>query len=151
MSEEAEPLQPLQQNNISAAIKKLYKTERIVNYDLDFSKWEVKKLYNTTLWIQLIDEPDADTIQKGLLTIPVQQAKGLYRIGRVLMAGPEVKHAQVGEYIRFPQGVGSPYEVKVGGYKTWLLREEQVMMVVEPPFQDEEKIRQHVEETILSA
>lgn len=146
---ETEPLQPLQQNVISAAVKKLYKTEKIVNYDLDFSKWEIKKLYGTTLWVQLIDEPDADTIQKGLLTIPVSQAKGLYRIGKVLMAGCDVKQAKEGEYIRFPQGVGSPYEVKVGGYKTWLLREEQVMMVVEPPFKDEEEIRKHVEEMIL--
>ena len=146
---ENRPLMPLQENNIRAAVKKLYKTEKIVNYDLDFSKWEIKKLYGTTLWVQLIDEPDADTIQKGLLTIPVSQAKGLYRIGKVLMAGCDVKQATAGEYIRFPQGVGSPYEVKVGGYKTWLIREEQVMMVVEPPFKDEEEIRKHVEETIL--
>jgi hypothetical protein len=147
---EPEVLTPLQQNNISAAIKKLYKTEKIVNYDLDFSQWEIKKLYGTTLWVQLIDEPDADTIQKGLLTVPVSQAKGLYRIGKVLMAGCDVSHANIGEYIRFPLGVGSPYEVKVGGYRTWLLREEQVMMVVEPPSKDEEEIRRHVEETILS-
>ena len=58
---ENEPLMPLQENNIRAAVKKLYKTEKIVNYDLDFSKWEIKKLYGTTLWVQLIDEPDADT------------------------------------------------------------------------------------------
>ena len=34
---EPEILQPLQQNVIASAIKKLYKTEKIVNYDLDFS------------------------------------------------------------------------------------------------------------------
>jgi hypothetical protein len=147
---ESEPLQPLQQNVISAAIKKLYKTEKIVNYDLDFSKWEILKLYGNTLWVQLIDEPDADTIQKGLITVPVSHTKGLYRIGCVLMAGCDVKQAHVGEYIRFPQGVGSPYEVKVGGYRTWLLREDQVMMVVEPPSKDKEEIRKHIEETILS-
>ncbi len=38
---ENEPLMPLQENNIRAAVKKLYKTEKIVNYDLDFSKWEI--------------------------------------------------------------------------------------------------------------
>lgn len=139
----------LQDENIKAAVKKLYQTEKIVDYNLDFSQWAIKKLYGTTLWVQLIDEPDADTIQKGLITIPVNQAKGLYRIGKVLMAGCDVKQANIGEYIRFPQGVGSPYEVKVGGYKTWLLREEQVMMVVEPPSKDEEEIKKHVENTIL--
>lgn len=139
----------IQDENIKSAVRKLYQSEKIVDYNLDFSKWTIKKLYGTTLWIQLIDEPDADTIQKGLLTIPVNQAKGLYRIGRVLLAGSDVKQAQVGEYIRFPQGVGSPYEIKVDGYKTWLLREEQVMMVVEPPSKDVEEIRKHIENTIL--
>lgn len=139
----------LQDENIKAAVRKLYQSEKIVDYNLDFSQWVIKKLYGTTLWVQLIDEPDADTIQKGMITIPVNQAKGLYRIGRVLMAGCDVRQADVGEYIRFPHGVGSPYEVKVGGYKTWLLREEQVMMVVEPPSKDEEEIKKHVENTIL--
>jgi hypothetical protein len=139
----------LQDENIKAAVKKLYQSEKIVDYNLDFSKWTIKKLYGTTLWVQLIDEPDVDTIQKGLITIPVNQAKGLYRIGKVLMNGCDVKQAGVGEYIRFPQGVGSPYEVKVDGYKTWLLREEQVMMVVEPPSKDEKEIRKHIEQTML--
>lgn len=139
----------LQDENILAAVKKLYQSEKIVNYDLDFTKWKIKKLYGTTLWVQLLDEPDADTIMKGSLAIPVQQAKGLYRIGRVLMAGSEVKHAKEGEYIRFPQGVGSPYETRVGGYRTWLLREELVMMVVDPPSKDENEIKKHIEDTIL--
>ncbi len=146
-----EELTPLQHSNISEGIRKLYRTEKIVSHDLDFSKWTIKKLYGTTLWIQLLDEPDGDIIMRNGLAVPISQAKGLYRIARVLMAGSGVVEAKEGDYIRFPHGTGSPYEQIVGGYKTWLLREDHVMMVVSPPFEDEADIRKHIEDTILLA
>jgi co-chaperonin GroES (HSP10) len=122
---------PLQNASINHAIKKLYKTEKIVNYDLDLSKWKIKHLYKDTLWVQLLDEPDADTIMRNGIAIPVSQSKGLFRLGKVLMCGPDAKHATSGEIIRFSQGVGQPYEQKVDGYKTWLIREDAVIAVVE--------------------
>lgn len=147
----SEELTPLQQSNISEGIRKLYRTEKIVNHDLDFSKWTIKKLYGNTLWIQLLDEPVGDIIMRNGLAVPVNQAKGLYRIARVLMAGGGVVEAKEGDYIRFPHGTGSPYEQIVGGYKTWLLREDHVMMVVNPPSEDEEEIRKLIEDTVLLA
>lgn len=147
----SEELTKLQEATINHVVTKMFQSEKIVNYDLDFSKWNIKQLYGTTLWVQLIDEPDADTLVKNGITIPISQTKGLYRIGRVLMAGKDVKESKVGEYIRFSHGLGSPFEQKVGGYRTCLLREEQVMMVVYPPFDTEEEIKKHVEETILLA
>jgi hypothetical protein len=127
----SEELTPLQNATIAHAVKKLYKTEKIVNYNIDFSRWKIKNLYKDALWVQLIDEPDADTIVKNGITIPVSKSKGLYRLGKVLMCGPDVKHATVGEFIRFPQGVGTPYEQSVEGFRTWLIREDAVMAVVE--------------------
>ena len=126
-----EDLTPLQSSNINHAVKKMYQSERIVNYDLDFSKWKIKHLYGTTLWVKLLDEPDADTVMRGLIAVPVAQAKAPYRLGKVIMCGPDTKHAVEGEIVRFPQGQGQPYEKIVDGYKTWLLREESVIAVVE--------------------
>lgn len=143
----SEELTKLTQHTISHAIQKHFKTEKIVNYDLDFSRWNIKKLYKDTLWVQMIDDPDADTIMRNGISIPISQSKGLYRLGRILMAGPDVKHAQVGEYIRFSSGLGSPFEQKVGGYKTALIREEQVMMVVEFDGSEDE-IKKNLEDNV---
>lgn len=126
-----EDLTKLQTATINHAVQKLYKTEKIVNYDLDLSKWRIKNLYKDTLWVQLLDEPDADTIVRNGITIPVSQTKGLFRLGKVLMCGPDVSHAKEGEIVRFSQNVGMPYEQRVDGYKTWLLREDAVIAVVE--------------------
>ena len=128
---EQEELTKLQTATINHAVNKLYKTEKIVNYDLDLSRWKIKNLYKDTLWVQLLDEPDADTIVRNGITIPISQTKGLFRLGKVLMSGPDVNYAKEGEIVRFAQNVGMPYEQKVGGYKTWLLREDAVIAVVE--------------------
>lgn len=128
---EEQELTPLQNLNIAHAIKKLYQTERIVNYDLDLSKWKIKHLYKDTLWVQLLDEPDADVIMRNGIAIAVSQAKAPYRLAKVILCGDDVKHAKIGEIVRFPQGVGQPYEQRVDGFKTWLLREDSVIAVVE--------------------
>jgi co-chaperonin GroES (HSP10) len=122
---------PLQDATIAHAIKKLYKTEKIVNHDLDLSKWKIKQLYKDVLWVQLLDEPAADTIVKNGIALPVSQTKGLFRLGKVIMCGPDTQYAKVGEIIRFSQGVGMPYEKIVDGFKTWLIREDAVIAVVE--------------------
>lgn len=143
-----EELTKLQEATISHAIRKHYQSEKIVNYDLDFSRWNIKKLYKDTLWVQMIDDPDADTVVRNGIAIPISQSKGLYRLGKVLLAGQDVKEAKEGEYIRFATGLGSPFEQKVGGYKTMLLREEQVMMVVEFDGSDDE-IKRSIEDNVL--
>lgn len=139
----AEELTKLQESTITHVVKNLYRTEKIVNYDLDQSKWTIKHLYKDTIWVQLLDEPDADTLIRNGLLIPVNQVRGLYRLGKVILCGEETRYAKVGEIVRFPQGVGQPYEQKVGGYKTFLLREDSVMAVVE--FQGtEDEMDEHI-------
>ncbi len=127
----SEELTPLTESNITAALKKLYRTEKIVSHDLDLSKWKIKHLYKDTLLVKLLDSPDADTLMKGGIYIPVEQAKGVYRIGEVILCGEDVKYAKIGEYVMFNHGVGQPCLQKTDGYKTHFLREDSVISVVE--------------------
>jgi hypothetical protein len=127
----SEELTPLTHANISNAVKKLYSREKIVSHDLDLSKWKIKHLYKDTLHIQLLDSPDADTIMKGGLFIPLAQSKGAYRIGKVIMCGGDVKYAKEGEFVMFNHGVGQPCLTPHEGYQTFFLREDSVISVVE--------------------
>jgi len=144
MEPETETLTKQQNDNILHAVRKMYNTERIVNHNINTKQWKIKNLYRDTLWVKLIDEPDADTIMRGGIAIPVATTKGLFRLGQVMMCGPDIKYANVGEIVRFPQGVGQPYEKSVDGYKTWLLREESVIAVVEFDGTEEE-YKEHLE------
>ena len=129
----SEDLTPLQLRNIEDAAVKAYKSEKIVEYDLDLSNWEIDVLYKDSLWVQLLDEPDAHTVKgkDSLLYIPVATQRGLYRFARVIKCGQEVKYAKEGQFIRFPSiGVGAPYEQTHDGFKTYIIRETDVMAVV---------------------
>lgn len=144
----SEELTPLQQSNISNVVSKLYQSEKIVNYDLDLSRWKFKKLYKDTLWVQLLDDPDADTLLRNGVYRPISSVKPPYRIGRVIMAGQDTKEAKEGEYITFSQGLGAPYNRTYEGFKTCLLREEQVMAVVEFDGTPEE-IKKNMEDAVF--
>ncbi|MFK5284429.1 hypothetical protein ACI3PL_33095, partial [Lacticaseibacillus paracasei] len=76
--------------------------------------------------VQLVDEPHADTFVRNGIILPTNKIHGLYRLGRVIKCGSEAKYAKEGEFIRFPQGVGSTFKQIVDGYKTWLVREDSV-------------------------
>lgn len=142
-------LTKLQEENVSTAIKKLYKTEKIVNWDLDFTNWKIKQLYKDTLWVKLLDEPEADAIVRNGIAIPVSSSsQGLYRLAQVIKAGPDTVHAKEGHIIRFSKGLGMPYEQKVDNYKTWLIREDAIIAVVEYDGTDEEMM-QHIENNFL--
>lgn len=127
----SEELTKLQVRNIEDVAVKAFRTEKIVEHNLDLSEWEIDRLYKDTLWVKLLDEPDAHTIKQGALYIPAARTKGVYRFAQVLMCGDETKYAKAGEYVRFPSmGVGMPYEKIVDGYKTYLIRETDVVAVV---------------------
>lgn len=138
-----EELTPLQHININNSVKSLYRTEKIVDHNLDVSRWKIKNIYKDTIWVQLLDEPDADAIMRNGIVIPTSQTRPPFRFGKVIMCGDETKYAKVGEIVRFPYGIGQPYDQTYGGYKTWMLREDSVIAVVEFDGNDAE-LQQHL-------
>lgn len=143
----SEDLSILSQNAIAAGIKRLYKTEKIVNHEINQTQWNIKHLYGNTLWIQLLDEPDADTVVSGSLVLPVASAKGMYRLGKILKCGPKTEFAKEGEYVKFMHNVGQPWEKSVDGYKTWVIREDAIMAVVDFDG-DEQALQKHLLEDV---
>jgi hypothetical protein len=127
--------------------KKIY-SEKIVNHDIDLTKWNVKALYKDTLWVKLLDEPDADLIQRGSLYVKVNMAKGAYRLGEVIMTGPDAVNAKAGDKVIIPQMAGQPGYRSYEGYKTWFVKEDAVMAVL--VFDgDEAEMRKDIEEQLL--
>jgi hypothetical protein len=135
--------------NLEAIVQKFSKSEKIVNHDITYDKWNITHLYGSTLWVKRLDEPDADSVMKGGVILTLNQAKGLYAIGQVIMAGAEVKHAKQGHYILFPStGFGQSAQKVVDGYKTYFLREDSVMAVVSFDG-DESEIPAEIEREVL--
>jgi hypothetical protein len=137
------------EQNLAAIVEQFSKTEKIVNHNINYDKWDITHLYGSTLWVKRLDEPDADSVLKGGIVLTVNQAKGLYAIGQVIMAGSDVKYAKPGQYILFPStGFGQSAQKVKDGYKTYFIREDSVMAVV--TFDgDESEIPAEIEREIL--
>jgi hypothetical protein len=139
----------LTDQNLSAIVDKFSKTEKIVDHNISYDKWNITHLYGSTLWVKRLDEPDADSVIKGGIVLTVNQAKGLYAIGQVIMAGSDVKYAKPGQYILFPAtGYGQSAQKVVDGFKTYFIREDSVMAVVSFDG-DESEIPAEIEREIL--
>lgn len=123
---------------VDSVVKNIPRSEKIVNHNIDLKDWKILNLYKDSLWVQLIDEPDASTVVKNGITLTVSQAKGVYSIGKILMTGPDVKHATVGSHVLFIKQAGQPAHRNVDGYKSWFVREDAVMAVIEYEGTEEE-------------
>lgn len=120
-----------QERLIESIVQSIPRTEKLVNHNIDLKDWNIKQLYKDTLWIQLLDEPDAHTVIKNGIVLTSSQAKGAYSLGRILMVGPDVKHAAVDDKVLFVKHVGQPAHRSFDGYKTCFVREESIMAVLE--------------------
>lgn len=124
------------------------RNEKLINHKIDLKDWKITQLYKDTLWVKLLDEPDANNVMRNGIILAVSQAKGIYSIGEILMAGPDTKYAKVGSRVLFIKHVGQPAERTVDGYKTHFVKEDAVMAVMEYNGTDEE-MKQDITDQIL--
>ena len=120
-----------QERLLESVINKRTYTEKLVNHNVDFKKWKIKKLYKDTLWVKLVDSPDAELVQVGSIVVRSDNTKGPYRFAEVIMIGPDVENAVVGDIVMFPNGTGQPAHRSHEGYKTHFIREDAVTAVLE--------------------
>lgn len=137
-----------QQRLLTSVIDKKVYSEKIINHDISLDSWKIKKLYKDTLWLKLLDEPDADLIKKGMLYVKPASAKGKYRIAEVILSGPDTIHAKTGDRVILSNSVGQDGYRSYEGYKTWFVKEDAIMAVIEFEGTDEEMV-QNIEDQLL--
>jgi co-chaperonin GroES (HSP10) len=127
-------------DQIRQVVNQYSQTEKIVDYNVKYNDWNIDTIFYNTLWIQRLDEPDADLLlsggEGGILLTPQQfrQTKGLYSIGKVIKAGAKAEIAKEGDYVMFgATGVGQSAQKPLGGYQTYFIRESDVIAIVSKP------------------
>lgn len=129
----------LSDDQINAVAEQFSRTEKIVDYNIKYSDWNIDLLFKDTLWVQRLDEPDADLFTTGnsglLLTLDqLRKTKGLYSIGKVIKVGTEVKHTKIDDYVMFgATGIGQTAQKPIDGYQTYFLRESDIIAIVSKP------------------
>jgi len=82
--------------------------------------YKLKTILDDVILVKYSDETadGAAIIRRGIF-VPVNSDTKAWRIGKVILAGPNVKFAKQGEYVIFPNNLGVPIaNIEVEGYGT---------------------------------
>jgi|TARA_R100001224_G_scaffold20068_1_gene9958 co-chaperonin GroES (HSP10) len=72
----------------------------IDDYDLDF-------IFDDILLVEYVDETDeGDEVIRNGIVVPTNALTKAWRKGRVVLAGPDTKHAKEGDIVIFPNNMG---------------------------------------------
>jgi len=75
------------------------------HFELD--GWELTNVLDDILMVQYSDiNEDGDMVKRGSMWVPINAVNHVWRVGRVLLAGPNCKTVKEGDHIVFPNDRG---------------------------------------------
>jgi hypothetical protein len=75
------------------------------HFELD--GWQLTKVLDDILMVQFVDiNEDGDMVKRGSMWVPINAVNHVWRVGRVLLAGPNCKTVKEGDHIVFPNDRG---------------------------------------------
>jgi cellobiose-specific phosphotransferase system component IIB len=85
-----------------------------------FYGFSLKQLLDDVMLVKFVDETeDGTNIVRNGIVVPVNVDTKAWRIGEVILAGPNTKHAKPKDYVCFPNNLGVPVaNISVDGYGT---------------------------------
>jgi hypothetical protein len=95
--------------------------ERYDNAGFSFDdNYILSKVFGDIVLIEYNDTDESgDMVKRGSLFVPVAATRSLWRRGRVILAGPDVKHCAVGDVVMFPHDRGiAVTNALIAGYGT---------------------------------
>ena len=82
--------------------------------------YKLKSLLDDIMLVKFVDETDdGKLIKRKGLYVPVNTDTKAWRIGKVILAGPNTKYATLGTFVIFPNNLGIPISnIEIDGYGT---------------------------------
>lgn len=81
--------------------------EQYQGHSLELDGWNLTKVLDDILMVQYVDVNESGTeIKRGSIWVPINTVHFVWRVGKVMLAGPNCKTVQEGDYIVFPNDKG---------------------------------------------
>jgi len=114
-----------------------------------FYGYNLKSLLDDILLVKYVDETeDGTSILRNGIVVPINAETKAWRIGEVVLCGPNSKHVKNGDHICFPNNLGIPIaNIEVEGYgtlKKGLFLNEQRIFGLVTVRQDNESVASHI-------
>jgi hypothetical protein len=114
-----------------------------------FFGYNLKQVLDDILLCTFVDEStDGTSIIRNGLHVPVNTDTKAWRIGQVILAGPNVRYAKVGDYVCFPNNLGVPVaNIDIDEYGTLkrgiFLNEQRIFGICSMRTDDNESVAAH--------
>lgn len=132
-----ETLSKEQVNEMEADIKTnhvggLVQLDNYAGSDINLTGWKLTSVIDDVLLVSYADETDdGKGVMRGGIVLPTNIAQHVWRIGKVLLAGPK-STIKVGQFVMFPNDKGLQAKNVNGVKKVVFLNEQRIFGVVEP-------------------
>lgn len=71
--------------------------------------FELDKVLDNIILVRYVDTPDSNqTVMRNGILVPIDHTKAAWRIGQIILAGPDCKNVKVDDYVCFPNDKGIP-------------------------------------------
>jgi hypothetical protein len=81
--------------------------DNYTGHSLELDDWKLDKVLDDILMCQYVDINDEGTeVKRGSIWVPINVVNHAWRIGKVLLAGPDCKTVKEGNYVVFPNDKG---------------------------------------------
>lgn len=88
-------------------IKGLVQIDNYKGSQFELDGWELTKVLDDILMVQYADiNEDGDLVKRGSMWVPINAVNHVWRVGKVLLAGPNCKTVKEGDFIVFPNDKG---------------------------------------------
>ena len=97
--------EPLESNDY-----RLIDIDQYTNDAFTLFGYKLSAVLDNIILVQYVDLADesGDTVTRNGIVVPLAHVEKAWRIGRIVLAGPNCKHVGVGDYICFPSDKGIP-------------------------------------------
>lgn len=94
---------PKQEDKIGGKVQ----LDHYLGSTMNLEDWKLTKVLDDILMCQYIDVNDDGTeVKRGSIWVPVNTVNFTWRLGKVLLAGPDTKTVKEGDIILFPNDKG---------------------------------------------
>ena len=85
----------------------LVQIDKYKGNDFELNGWNLTKVLDDILMVQYVDINEAGTeIKRGNIWLPINAVQHTWRIGVILLAGPNCKTVKQGDHVVFPNDKG---------------------------------------------
>jgi cellobiose-specific phosphotransferase system component IIB len=96
-------------------------SDKMLPSDFGLDDYVLSNLFDDVILIEYCDlhggEDGSEYILRGGIAVPINQVHNAWRKGKVILNGPRVQYAKVGDVVVFPNNMGIPItNLEVEGY-----------------------------------